>query len=754
MMNNLSEEPVKKSHLDKNSQLLILENNINETFDTKEQNNDVNTTKSKTEEKSDILKVAISSFSTNKHSTTSSIGNDPYILDDKNIAKFDNFIISKKCNIHKPKTRTPNPSIIVNLDIDDMKTNSVILDFECKQNESNSDNSKSSNLLIKAIKDEVDDSIIMYIAKNTNLLNQKDEFKKHPIDYVLRNSSIYRKLKSIDAESSIDQKAICYTKEGNIDELRKLEFSDEEYLLLRDNNFNTLLHIACKNERSNIVLFLLDKYPTLINSLNNNKETPLECAIKAQRNTTAKLLLEKGGGIQSKYKIHHINNIDKFKSLHAKLAPKELWYQPDTDSDNNFTIPTTSTTIKNNNLKSRRYSTVSTKEHYKNHYNKISSKLNETMDEIEELRDTKERLEDQVELVSMQVAMNEMEHYNQGDHTNNYVTDKSKCFGETSLRRLCTLKGHNDTIKDFAFSFDKTRLISGSLDGTLKLWRLNKKPHLIKTYTVDGINCIDFGNYNSSSFVSLDNKRVIKSWNINKDLPIKKLDLTEGKWDANRICYSPNRELLVGYGNSNNIVLIDSILKNKSEIKTSYSKVSALCFSTDSKFIAVSDCMQKVDIWDLPKKKIVSSIEKTVPCVRNIFYTPDGQHILVVGDQSFQIWNISNKSLVHSINIDNIPQDSKSQNPVLSIFNINKFKNNPNPTKVDINNNTIAAATKDGCISFFRLSDSKFIQKHHTEVYSYIDNLKFGGNKYITASGISKPSAKNNNVIKIWTQAN
>ncbi len=761
MMSNLSKESDKKLILDDEAN-----NNIDKTFasdkeqknnDMKEldDNNDINTIKNITEEKSDDLEIEVNSSSINQHSTTSSVGNPPdkSTLDNLDNPKSSSITAPTKSMLHtlNTATRTPNVSMCVNIDLDDVKTNSPILKLECNENKSDSDNSKSFNLLIKAIKDRIDDNIIMYIAKNTCFINQNDEFGKHPIDYTSRTSSIYKKLKNISAESSIDKKMIQYTKEGNIDELRKLESSEEEYLLLRDNSSNTLLHIACKNSKSTIALFLLDRYPALINSLNNNKETPLECAIKAQINTTAKLLLEKGGVVKSKYKITHINSIDKFKSLHSKFAPREVVYQADADSDDSLQ-PIASSTIKNNNAsKSLRYST---KEDYKKNYRKISKQMSLVKDKFNRIVEENDRYQDQLELVSMQIAINEMVHYDK-NHTNSSSINNIKCFGETSLQRLCTLRGHSDIIKDFDFSFSKTHLISASLDGTLKLWRLHEKPHLSKTYTCGGINCIDFGNYNNSSFVSLDDKSVIKVWDINEDLPIINFNLTGGKWDVSKICYSPNRELLAGYGNSKNIVLYDSAFKNKTKIETNYSKVSALCFSTDSKFMAISDYSQKVDIWNILKKQIVFSIEKTMSRIENIFYSPDGKRLLVAGHQNFQIWNISNKSLVYDINVNSVHKNSeKRYTSILSVINNvgNKFKNNANSTKAAVNSNTIAATTKDGCISFFRLSDSKFIRKHPTQVYSHIDNLKFGGNKYIAASGISRSNVKNNNIIKIWTK--
>lgn len=242
---------------------------------------------------------------------------------------------------------------------------------------------------------------------------------------------------------------------------------------------------------------------------------------------------------------------------------------------------------------------------------------------------------------------------------------------EGKTYRVCrtTLEGHSESVACAAFSPDGKNVISGSLDGTIKIWSLNTG-NCIQTlgWGLDNVSSVAYspdGKY----FVGAGEKGIeeeiitekgdtilgytaavgdIKIFDAKTYECVKTLNTKDDGWQV-YLAYSPDGKYIISSTGGKTIQMWD-VEKGEcvKTLEASAGSVSCLAYSPDGKYI-VSGSNQpysetpdnNVRIWDAESGKCIKTLEGHTKGVRSVAFSPDGKHIVSgSNDNTIKIWEI------------------------------------------------------------------------------------------------------------------
>lgn len=274
---------------------------------------------------------------------------------------------------------------------------------------------------------------------------------------------------------------------------------------------------------------------------------------------------------------------------------------------------------------------------------------------------------------------------------------KSKLFANDFKRELNTdfegkpVYAHCDSIFSLIKTQDETTLISGSKDGSIKLWSL-PDGKLLKTFsnyggwinalavTPDGMLLVSAAG-KTISIWSLPEAELLKTINGHTD-NIETLFITSdgkmlasGSWDNTIKLWSlPDGALLKTLeGHSDRVTLLKTTLDDKllisgswdstirlwslpdgnlsKTIKAHSSIVFGIQVSPDDKILASFGGLENtIKLWSLPKGNIIKVIRGHSDHVDQLFISPDGK-LLVSGspDNTIKLWSLPNGNLLKTL---------------------------------------------------------------------------------------------------------
>lgn len=213
------------------------------------------------------------------------------------------------------------------------------------------------------------------------------------------------------------------------------------------------------------------------------------------------------------------------------------------------------------------------------------------------------------------------------------------------------LEGHTGQVRALALSPDGTRIVSGSLDGTIRLWNV-----LEDTLTVDKTDLIE--NVVSAAFSS-DNTRIVSlsSNRYNYGATIRVWDLQKGTLlagpfeaditEVTSAAFSPDGTRIVISGNlefSLQVwdVIDGTLLHVVRPLGDGDHWVASVTFSPDSSRIAIgsSDCT--VIMWDVQNGILLGSpFNGHEGCVTSVAFSPDGTRMVSGSeDCKIRVWDV------------------------------------------------------------------------------------------------------------------
>jgi hypothetical protein len=266
-------------------------------------------------------------------------------------------------------------------------------------------------------------------------------------------------------------------------------------------------------------------------------------------------------------------------------------------------------------------------------------------------------------------------------------TSTSKIAYAENISTVRTLTGHLAAIRDVAIAPDGKTIVSGSLDGTIKIWNL-----------VDGKLVRTLPGHRDWVFsiaLSPDGKTIASS---SRDGTIKIWNLADGK-----------------------------LLRTISAPRPIYT----IAIAPDGKTLAGGDIRDTVSIWNMTNGESIRSWTNDSAWVLSIAIAPDGQTLASGnGDGTVKIWNFNSGKLLrtfngHSDRVDSIAISldgktlvSGSRDRTIKVWNLSNGKllhdlightDVVTSVAISFDGETIVSGSHDGTIDIWSLSDGELL---------------------------------------------
>jgi WD40 repeat protein len=228
-----------------------------------------------------------------------------------------------------------------------------------------------------------------------------------------------------------------------------------------------------------------------------------------------------------------------------------------------------------------------------------------------------------------------------GDSTagSNRPTDPLSLF--KTYREIQTLFGHQGIIYAVAYSPDGSRIVSGSYDGTVKVWDANNGQE-IKTFSGQGGTIL-------SVAYSPDGRR-IGSGSTNSTIRI--WDVETGAYHilsghsgfVRALAYSPDGQRLVSGSGDKTLKIWDA--NTGKELRTlrtlggHTSTVYAVAYSPDGRRLLSGSEDTTIMLWDEPRGIAIRTLGGHKNAVYSVAWSPEGNRILSgSADKTLKIWD-------------------------------------------------------------------------------------------------------------------
>jgi guanine nucleotide-binding protein subunit beta-2-like 1 protein len=220
--------------------------------------------------------------------------------------------------------------------------------------------------------------------------------------------------------------------------------------------------------------------------------------------------------------------------------------------------------------------------------------------------------------------------------------------GETTYRFV----GHTKDVLSVAFSADNRQIVSGSRDKKINLWNtLGQLKYTIDSKTSDNahtgwVSCVNFSpDVQTPTFVSCGWDKLVKVWSKMK----LQHDLIGHEEYVNTVTVSPDGTLCASGGKDGIALLWEISEGNFLESLDAGDVIHALVFSPVRYWLCAATA-QSIKIWDLESKKLIEELKpdfpvlskKAVPiqCI-SLAWSSDGQTLFAgYTDNVVRVWNV------------------------------------------------------------------------------------------------------------------
>jgi guanine nucleotide-binding protein subunit beta-2-like 1 protein len=226
------------------------------------------------------------------------------------------------------------------------------------------------------------------------------------------------------------------------------------------------------------------------------------------------------------------------------------------------------------------------------------------------------------------------------------------------------LTGHSHFVQDLTISSDGQFALSGSWDGTLRLWDLNfgtttrrfvghSKDVLSVAFSAD-----------NRQIVSGSRDKTIKLWNTLGECKYTIEDQGHTEW-VSCVRFSPNTQnpIIVSGGWDKMVkvwLLTNCKLKTSLPGHTAY--INSVAVSPDGSLCASGGRDGTARLWDLNEGKHLYSLDAG-DIIHTLCFSPTRYWLCAATQQSIKIWDLESKSLVADLNKNHPDFQAKTQNP-------------------------------------------------------------------------------------------
>ena len=203
-------------------------------------------------------------------------------------------------------------------------------------------------------------------------------------------------------------------------------------------------------------------------------------------------------------------------------------------------------------------------------------------------------------------------------------------------------QAHTDTTASLTFSPDERLLASGSWDGSLKLWDLERGTLLWERLT-SNINCVAFAP-DGSLLASGGDDALIQIWHVTSETLVQTLAGQGGAVHA--LAWSPDGKLLASSGFDGRIrvwELQNSICVQTLEAHTNW--VTGLAFAPNGTRLASASWDRTVRLWDMASGRLIQTLLGHTDRALRVAWSPDGRTVASAGfDNTIWLWDVERES--------------------------------------------------------------------------------------------------------------
>ena len=214
--------------------------------------------------------------------------------------------------------------------------------------------------------------------------------------------------------------------------------------------------------------------------------------------------------------------------------------------------------------------------------------------------------------------------------------------------KTALLHGHSDVVNALAFAPDGGGLATGSLDSSVRLWKVPLEPKPEVLNQPSGVVGLAYSSDGKSLFVATAKDGVLV-WDLSTKQQTDKLpEAMQNYSPEERLALACSHSgLLVAYLNAESRVTVYNAEQKSTVCTLPKSKGSTLVisFSPDDKLLATAGEGKKVELWEAATGKLVHFFTGHHGTIRSLQFFPKEEKLLSLGDDStLRVWDISSIS--------------------------------------------------------------------------------------------------------------
>jgi hypothetical protein len=226
------------------------------------------------------------------------------------------------------------------------------------------------------------------------------------------------------------------------------------------------------------------------------------------------------------------------------------------------------------------------------------------------------------------------------------------------LTNIATIKGHYGQVTSIAFSSDGSQIISGSVDGTVRIRPVaSSEERLARIPGHDGgVTQVVFSS-EGSRVASGSNDKTVRIWD---GLTCKELAVLNGhEHVVVTVAYSPDGARVIS-GSQDNTVRVWKALdfQEIAVLKGHHDIVTFVTFAPDGALIATCSLEHTVRLWCSSTLQECTRLEGHRATVWSVAFSPNGTRLVSTSeDKTIRVWDVVNFTQVaeleaHHVNID------------------------------------------------------------------------------------------------------